>query len=517
MNYFGTIHKAVQLIRQLTVSHQLTDIYQSSSQKQLCLWGITMFFALHSTISYIKQKRQKLNLPPIVPFGLPLIGHSLYLALMPHRYLDWCNKNYGELYDLNIRGKRVTIANGKMGEEVLKADTSELSLDDGLLKDSKTLGLGTSGLGKIAKFVIPNPKIPGYIPGIQTGLNNGTRALLTEKVNVIQNPSEFFQDYISYVSVPNLLGQEFSLNKDVLHSFASFTGDIIKNIPIFLLVPRSLHPLVLPYVKSSSKHKQVMEMYIPPVVLERREVMKRAAEAGLEHHGLEDNILQGLIEFVQTDDHGNKLHYSEKELAQLVLLIAFASLHSTSLNLSFCIYWLLARPDLEEKLIKEIEMVFPGDQVITEDGLNRMSFLNNFLREVLRQGASNLSMNKKAMQDYTFSNGYQIPKGSQVETCMRQLNFGTNETRSKIEDMNPEMSQNLNATAPAKDFASFGMGKHLCPGRFFATLEIKMTLIYLLKKFDITTVSGKRPKPCKRLLGIRTMNSEDPLIFTAKK
>lgn len=208
-----------------------------------------------------------------------------------------------------------------------------------------------------------------------------------------------------------------------------------------------------------------MEKYIPPVVLERREAMKRAAEAGLEHHGLENNFLQGLIEFVQTDDNGNEFHYDEKEVAKSVLLLAFASLHSVSLNLSFSIYWLLARPDLEEKLTKEIETVFPGDQAIKEDGLDRMPFLNNFLREVLRQGVGNLSMNKKAMLDYTFSNGYQIPKGSQVEICMRQLNFGTNETRSEVEDMDPEMSQNINVTAPAKDFSTFGMGKHLCPGK----------------------------------------------------
>lgn len=70
----------------------------------------------------------------MVPFGLPFIGHSLYLALSPHKYLDWCNKKYGELYDLNIRGKRVTIANGKMGEEVLMADSNDLSLDAGLFK-----------------------------------------------------------------------------------------------------------------------------------------------------------------------------------------------------------------------------------------------------------------------------------------------------------------------------------------------------------------------------------------------
>lgn len=44
-----------------------------------------------------------------------------------------------------------------------------------------------------------------------------------------------------------------------------------------------------------------------------------------------------------------------------------------------------------------------------------------------------------------------------------------------------------------------------------------MSLIYLLRNFDIETVSGKKPTPMRRIAGTRMTNSEEPLIFTAKK
>ena len=43
---------------------------------------------------------------------------------------------------------------------------------------------------------------------------------------------------------------------------------------------------------------------------------------------------------------------------------------------------------------------------------------------------------------------------------------------------------------------NFGLGKHACPGRFFAAQEIKIILSYLLLNYDIKLREGEaRPKP----------------------
>lgn len=330
--------------------------------------------------------------------------------------------------------------------------------------EPKILRIGSQITSKIAKVAVANSTMPYYIPGVQDGLETAVQSLLQEKVNVINHPSPFFQNFVSFMSVPTLLGEEFASNIEVIESFASFTGDIIRNIPVFMVVPKFLHRTILPYIQSPKKHQAIMEKHIAPFVLERREKMRLAQEAGKDH-GLEQTFLQGLIEYVDIDENGNEFQYTEIEISHAVLMLAFVSAHTTSTNLSFSIYWLLARPDLMEKMMAEIESVAPGNTPIDIEVLNKMQFLNNFMREVLRQGTSNLGVGKKAMQDFTFSNGYQVPKGRMVESSVRQLNFGTNAIRSEVEDMDPSMSQNRIATTPARDFVSFGMGKHLCPGK----------------------------------------------------
>jgi hypothetical protein len=54
-------------------------------------------------------------------------------------------------------------------------------------------------------------------------------------------------------------------------------------------------------------------------------------------------------------------------------------------------------------------------------------------------------------------------------------------------------------------------------GRFFAVKEIELSLVYLLKHFDITTTSSKQPTPVCRIGGVIAMNSEEPLTFTPRK
>ncbi|KAI9469974.1 MAG: cytochrome P450 [Benjaminiella poitrasii] len=495
---------SIQFLQPLT--HHLNELFRRSTKKELVFLGATTALTIYNLSAYITAKRQKLNLPPTVAFSLPFIGHNLYMMLMPNKFIDWCNNTYGEIYNLVIFGQTVTVASGKCAEEALKAKSEDLSLEHGVLRDvlhlhyvfdDKTMNIGFLANPVVAKATIPSSKMPGYIPGIQTGLEIGVNALFKpNEPTIVNNPSVTLQKFVAYMSVPTLIGDEVATNADVIKSFAEFTGDITRNVAFFLTIPKFLHPYVLPYLQNVRKHNLIMEKHIGPVIRQRREKMRLAKEAG-EDHGLESNFLQGLIEYTKKDNNGVQSTYTEKELCHAVLLIAFASVHTTSMNLSFCIYWLIARPDLKQRLIDEIEQVAPGNTPITAEILGKMKFLNNFIREVLRQGADKLANGKKAMRDYTFYNGYQVAKGSIVETTLRQVNFGDNITRSAVKDMDPDMSLNKISTTPAKDFVTFGMGKHLCPGRFFAVQEIEMSLVYLLKKFDINTVS-------------------DPLIFIPK-
>ncbi|KAI8378869.1 cytochrome P450 [Choanephora cucurbitarum] len=481
MNYLNTITKlppiqsALQVIGRLPAIQQLIKICSNSSRKELAVLGTASFLTLYNLIRYIRERREKLNLPPKVPFSLPLIGHTLYLSLASNRFLDLCADRYGEIFRIDYLGQTMTVVNGRCAEEAMKADSADLSLEFGVLRDvlflhylfdDDIMKIGFHVNPAVAKNTLSNKKVPDYIPGIQKGLERAASHLLKQngEPTLVSDPNTFLQQFVAYMSVPTLVGYEVATNAEVIKSFADFTGDITGNIGIFLSVPKVLHPIILPYLQYLHKHQKVMEKHVVPVINNRRQVMREAELAGKEH-GLPENFLQGLIEFKKKEQDGTEHFYSAEVISRTVLLIAFASVHTTSMNLSFCLYWLLARPDLMQAIVEEIERVLPGNTTVNAATLSEMTTMNNFVREVLRQGVDKLANGKKAMKDYTFYNGYQVAKGELVQSSLRQLTFGSNSNRSDIDEMDPSMSLNKPSTTPAKDFVSFGMGKHLCPGK----------------------------------------------------
>ena len=85
-----------------------------------------------------------------------------------------------------------------------------------------------------------------------------------------------------------------------------------------------------------------------------------------------------------------------------------------------------------------------------------------------------------------------------------------------VNSLDLESSKNKSSTAVSREFVTFGLGKHLCTGRFFAVHEIKLALITLLRQYTITTVSGKQPLPVQYISGVIARNCLDPLKLTKK-
>lgn len=54
--------------------------------------------------------------------------------------------------------------------------------------------------------------------------------------------------------------------------------------------------------------------------------------------------------------------------------------------------------------------------------------------------------------------------------------------------------KNQNLTATGGDFLSFGHGRHACPGRFFASQEMKLMLAHIVMNYDVRVKGGVRPE-----------------------
>jgi cytochrome P450 len=45
------------------------------------------------------------------------------------------------------------------------------------------------------------------------------------------------------------------------------------------------------------------------------------------------------------------------------------------------------------------------------------------------------------------------------------MNFGLNMNRLGTDVMDPSKSMQKSPTAPSRDYVSFGLGRHICPGK----------------------------------------------------
>lgn len=129
-----SIQKAIDIIQNTSAYPLLHNFYKRSSRNELLFVGGATFLTLYNLISYLKSKRQKLNLPPRVAYGLPLLGHLPYLLYDGSRFLDWCVDKYGDVFDLSLPGGVITVTSGRSAEEALKASAEDLSLEHGVLQ-----------------------------------------------------------------------------------------------------------------------------------------------------------------------------------------------------------------------------------------------------------------------------------------------------------------------------------------------------------------------------------------------
>ena len=108
------------------------------------------------------------------------------------------------------------------------------------------------------------------------------------------------------------------------------------------------------------------------------------------------------------------------------------------------------------------------------------------------------------LEDYTLSDGTRLPKGTHFCMASQAIQNDASVTESpNVFDgfryykmrQNPVDAHRHQFATTEPDVLNFGHGKYSCPGRFFASLEIKNILVRLLMNYDFKLPDGqKRPQ-----------------------
>lgn len=286
---------------------------------------------------------------------------------------------------------------------------------------------------------------------------------------------------------------------------------VFTTIAVLRLFPTWMRPviaLILPSYwicrRSIATAKQLLGPMVRQFVKDNNAGLQITQIPGGEHF----NILSWLV------DTGKGSDRDPDTLMHVMVIVALASLHTVLLRVVNVLYDLIANPDLLAEIRDEMEAVAADAQGWNYDCYEKLQKLDSVIVESQRTSPPSTTGLKRLFKEpYTFENGLHIPKDTYV--CMpitaiendpthtphpevfdglRQYRLSRQAQESRITGPNNNNNNNnkLRFVDPTTTTLNFGYGRAACPGRFFASLEIKMILVKLLAEYDLKFLPGAR-------------------------
>ncbi|KAH7021846.1 P450 monooxygenase [Ilyonectria destructans] len=162
------------------------------------------------------------------------------------------------------------------------------------------------------------------------------------------------------------------------------------------------------------------------------------------------------------------------------LFLTFAAIHTTSTVLTALMYDIIANPEYIDLLREEIVSVLKKDGGWKKTSLYKMKLMDSCMKESQRLNIlGHHMMNRRVEAPITLSDGTYLAKGVHLTSPDK---FDGHRFLRMREQPGQENKWQFVSTSP--QFLSFGHGKHACPGRFFASNEIKIALAHLILRYD---------------------------------
>ncbi|KAL3443342.1 cytochrome P450 [Aspergillus insuetus] len=330
-------------------------------------------------------------------------------------------------------------------------------------------------------------------------LNKLTRPLTAETAQLLKNkwpedanwhevcPSETAVHIISRLTSMVLVGETIGRDPEWLSTMTNYTTEAFHATYALNLWPRTLRRFIAYFDPSCRKLRHHIAR-ARAILLPVKQARSAAREA--EEKEEFDDAIQWLDEVAGEQSF-------DPTIAQMTL--ALASIHTTSDLLSQVLLDLCHREDwnnLVQDLRNEIVSAL-GGMGWQKIALNRLNLLDSVLKESQRmRPATLIGIAREATKTMRLSNGTVIPKGSMLfvtNTALRDPKIYHNPDTFdpyRFANLRAAGSKSAYLVSPSPEHLGFGLGKHACPGRFFAANELKIILCHMLIKYDLKAVDG---------------------------
>ncbi|KAH8172384.1 cytochrome p450 domain-containing protein [Sarocladium implicatum] len=317
-------------------------------------------------------------------------------------------------------------------------------------------------------------------------------------------PRHAMSHIASLMSGRAFVGLPLSRDNDWVEATVTYTQNVSWAWMVLNLLPKPVRFLVapfLPQVRALKTQRRVNQEKLAPLLAER----EAAAEATKEKKAKKTSRGEpggDLIDwFISQYAHKP----SVKELGRDQLLATFASIYNLSNALSYIVFDLAAtKPEDVEAMRQEVLDHVGPDGVVDKNSLVKMRRLDSFAKESQRLSPPslvNIPRIVTSTQGLKTSTGHIIPHGTRMTINSHAINQDPAIYEKPAEfcpfrfsDLREKKGNELKFqhASTGLDNINFGHGLWACPGRFFASAQIKVVLAHLLMHYDIVHKPGAR-------------------------
>eukprot|EP01102_Stenamoeba_stenopodia_P004976 TRINITY_DN1547_c0_g1_i1.p1 TRINITY_DN1547_c0_g1~~TRINITY_DN1547_c0_g1_i1.p1 ORF type:complete len:520 (-),score=126.68 TRINITY_DN1547_c0_g1_i1:81-1640(-) len=475
------------------------------------LVGSLIVTAVTLLFYYLWTRKQRLEAdahrnalyPPEVPGQLPILGHAIELSKGPRDFFDKWGQVHPKAFTINLVGKKFVVLSGEYTKEYFKLADNVMSFDEAvkvLLAMDLTLGvesvdfpfhieLTKSKFTTNLKYFLPilTEQVKSFFA---RKVDNAERETNVAPLNgggiCITDTKAFSTELIALFTSRCLFGPEIYNKPELLQSVMTFHTEIDAVSSASILLPKFISKLKS---RSIQKYYELWENLLYPVIERRRKAMREAAQNGKTYEQFD--FLQFLLEAKNPD--GSEI--DKKIVVNRMGAMIFAALSVSAIALHNFLCWMAQRPDVREKIYNEQRDVIkvmreqgpssiPDEDVTySKAALERMKYLDAAVREALRLRRVHMSSPRMAMEDVALGD-LVLPKGSFV--TINAWAIHTNEAKyPNPEKFDPDRFLQSEAIT-SNDYVIFGLGKHTCPGKFFAFHMLKCIGAHVIRNFELS-------------------------------
>ncbi|RDL40096.1 Cytochrome P450 [Venustampulla echinocandica] len=352
-------------------------------------------------------------------------------------------------------------------------------------------------------------KLPVLYPYMHETLVKGVADHLARKKAVDVNRQGWKQihhyPFLEYITVsvigPIFWGESLWANPEFQDAARRFPaqyfafGEIVQHVPTFAV------PLVKFAVTKGNKYRNILIKHLLPIVSEQMAEARNTPKS-------EENLpFINFIQYTVLMTQG-KPYWTQERIILLLESLWRAGGHSVPMTLTHIMNSLCQYPEYMEPIREELDQ----QPQMNFSVLESLPLLNSFIKEVIRtKPLDSASTRRKALKTHTFKDGPHVPAGNLVcipsygimndaalypnPEVFNGFRFTTRPTSDNQESIKGKQGETTRSKVTDVDlsFPFWGYGKEACPGRFFASFEMKSVIALLVSRYDFKLANADKP------------------------